>query len=176
MRSTAKLGHDAACAAAVFLALGIPLAADAAQDGARTADYRNPRYGFHLTFPADVFVEDAAQTTDSGRMFVSGDGRARLLAGALENTDGFSVATYRDFVLHNSYPGSKLDYAPLRRSWFVLSGVRDAYMFYERVTFTCAGRIINSWAMVYPVAERRRYDPIVEQVARSYKAGEDACR
>jgi hypothetical protein len=49
-------------------------------------------------------------------------------------------------------------------------------MFYERVTFTCAGRIINSWAMVYPVAERRRYDPIVEQVARSCKAGENTCR
>ena len=53
-------------------------------------------------------------------------------------------------------------------SWFVLSGTRDGTMFYERVTFTCGGRRINSWAMLYPVAERRLYDRIVEQVARSY--------
>ena len=27
-------------------------------------------------------------------------------------------------------------------------------MFYERVTFTCGGRLINSWAMLYPTEER----------------------
>ena len=48
-------------------------------------------------------------------------------------------------------------------------------MFYERVTFTCGGRLINSWAMLYPAAERRLYDRIVEQVARSYRAGEGSC-
>jgi hypothetical protein len=57
----------------------------------------------------------------------------------------------------------------------VLSGTRDGVMFYERVTFTCGGRRINSWAMLYPAAERGLYDRIVEQVARSYRAGEANC-
>jgi hypothetical protein len=39
------------------------------------------------------------------------------------------------------------------------------------VTFTCGGRLINSWAMIYPAAERQLYNRVVEQVARSYRAG-----
>jgi hypothetical protein len=39
----------------------------------------------------------------------------------------------------------------VRDTWFVLSGTRDGTIFYERVTFTCGGKLINSWAMLYPV-------------------------
>jgi hypothetical protein len=63
----------------------------------------------------------------------------------------------------------------VRDTWFVLSGARDGTIFYERVTFTCGGRVINSWALLYPQAERRRYDRVVEQVARSYGAGAGNC-
>jgi hypothetical protein len=48
-------------------------------------------------------------------------------------------------------------------------------MFYERVTFTCGGRLINSWAILYPAGERRVYDRILEKVARSYRPGERSC-
>ena len=108
-------------------------------------------------------------------MFVSRDGNARLLAGALPNDDGMSLRDYRAFVLQQSYPGADIDYAPVRDTWFVLSGTRDGMMFYERVTFTCGGRLINSWAMLYPAAERRLYDRIVEQVARTYRPGAASC-
>jgi len=44
-------------------------------------------------------------------------------------------------------------------------------MFYQRVSFTCGGRLINSWAMLYPAAERKMYDRVVEAVARSFMPG-----
>jgi hypothetical protein len=56
----------------------------------------------------------------------------------------------------------------------VLSGTLGDHEFYERVSFTCGGRLINSWAMVYPVApaaENRVYDRIVEAIARTYTPG-----
>ena len=80
-----------------------------------------------------------------------------------------------EFLLTESYAGAAIDYAPVRDTWFVLSGIRNGTMFYERVTFTCGGRRINSWAMLYPVAERRFYDRSVEQVHRSYRAGGSNC-
>ena len=43
--------------------------------------------------------------------------------------------------------------------------------FYERVSFTCGGQLINSWAMIYPKAERRFYNRVVEAVARTYSPG-----
>ena len=82
-----------------------------------------------------------------------------------------SLRDYRALVLQQTYPGAAIDYAPVRDTWFVLSGTRDGTMFYERVTFTCGGRRINSWAMLYPTTERQVYDRIVEQVARSYRPG-----
>ena len=66
-----------------------------------------------------------------------------------------NLRDYRSLVLQQSYAGADIDYAPVSGSWFVLSGTRDGVMFYERVTFTCGGRRINSWAMLYPAAERR---------------------
>jgi hypothetical protein len=93
----------------------------------------------------------------------------------LPNTEGINLRAYRTIVLQRSYPDAAIDYAPVRGTWFVLSGTRDGQMFYERVTFTCGGRLINSWAMLYPASERRVYDRVVEQVARSYRAGTASC-
>lgn len=138
------------------------------------ATYVNQRHGFTLSYPTARF-KPREPLSEDGRVWVSHDGKARLLAGALNNPDGMSLRDYRALVLKQSYPGSDLDYAPVRNTWFVLSGTRDGTMFYERVTFTCGGRRINSWAMLYPVAERRVYDRIVEQVARTYRAGARNC-
>jgi hypothetical protein len=139
------------------------------------ATYRNERHGFSLSYPAGTFTAQPSPAKEDGRVFVSRDGSARLLAGALANADGLNMRDYRALVLRQSYQGAAIDYAPVANTWFVLSGTRDGMMFYERVTFTCGGRLINSWAMLYPAAERRIYDRIVEQVARSYRAGHTGC-
>ncbi len=53
----------------------------------------------------------------------------------------------------------------------MLSGERNDETFYERVSFTCGGKLINSWAMLYPTSERKTYDRVVEAVARTYTPG-----
>jgi hypothetical protein len=147
----------------------------AAQDRGALATYRNDRHGFSLSYPADAFTPATGSVSDDGRLFVSQDGRARLLAGAIDNADRLELLDYRSLLLQQSYAGADIDYAPVSGSWFVLSGTRNDVMFYERVTFTCGGRRINSWAMLYPAAERRLWDRVVEQVARSYRAGKASC-
>jgi hypothetical protein len=149
----------------------------AAQGFARTeevATYLNKRYGFTLSYPTARFTPQEP-LSEEGRVWVSHDGNAKLLAGALPNADAMSLDAYRAFLLKESYAGAEVDYAPMRDTWFVLSGTRDGTMFYERVTFTCGGRRINSWAMLYPAAEREIYDRIVEQVAGTYRAGASNC-
>jgi hypothetical protein len=138
------------------------------------ATYLNKRYGFTLSYPTARFAPQEP-LSEEGRVWVSHDGNAKLLAGALANDEGMSLGEYRQFLLKESYAGAEVDYAPMRDTWFVLSGTRDGTMFYERVTFTCGGRRINSWAMLYPVAERQIYDRIVEKVASTYRAGASNC-
>ncbi|KAB2918441.1 MAG: hypothetical protein F9K29_07665 [Hyphomicrobiaceae bacterium] len=146
----------------------------AAQGSAEIATYRNQLYGFTLSYPTAFFTPQEP-LTEEGRVWVSPDGNARLLAGGLPNADGLGLREYRDLVMRESYPGASVDYAPVRDTWFVLSGTRDGMIFYERVTFTCGGRLINSWALLYPEAERRVYDRIVEAVSRSYRPGGAKC-
>ncbi|MFN3867670.1 MAG: hypothetical protein ACK4MF_01235 [Hyphomicrobiaceae bacterium] len=146
----------------------VAAAAPGTVDGAAWQNYTHPRLQFRLSFPADIFAIDPAANLDDGLALRNADGSARLLIGAFENEDDASLGDYRKVVLERSYLGAKLDYAPVRKTWFVVSGERDGKMFYERVDFTCGGRRITSWAMIYPVAERRRYDRIVERIAPTY--------
>lgn len=131
----------------------------------------NERHGFAIAYPVDVFEEKEAPKTDEGRVLVSKDGKAKLLVGAFENSDNQTLGDYRQFLISNQYAGAKIDYAPMRERWFVLSGDRNGETFYERVSFTCGGKLINSWAMLYPTEARRKYDRVVEAIARSFTPG-----
>jgi hypothetical protein len=160
-----------------LLAVLAGLAAPAALAYAPTeevATYINKRYGFTLSYPTARF-RPQEPLSEEGRVWVSHDGNAKLLAGAFGNADAMSLNEYRAFLMKESYAGAEIDYAPVRDTWFVLSGTREGTIFYERVTFACGGRRINSWAMLYPAAERRTYDRILEKVARTYRAGERNC-
>lgn len=151
--------------------LAVPLSfATAAPDTSRAEwrEYTHPRLGYRITYPADTFVPQESKV-EEGFVLVSRDGAARMLIGAFDNEDNTSLAAYRNLVINRSYAGAKLDYAPVRRSWFVVSGERDGQMFYERVDFTCGGRKITSWAMLYPSSERRIYDRLVEGVAPTFR-------
>ena len=37
-------------------------------------------------------------------------------------------------------------------------------VFYEKVVFSCAGRLITSFALLYSVADRDTFDPIIERI------------
>ena len=147
--------------------------ASAAQDW---SEYRNERYGFNLQYPADIFVSGRATEAGDGRVFVAADGGARLLVGALANESGYTPATYQDYIARHSYADYKVDYRRLAATWFVLSGEGSGKIFYEKVMFTCGGRLINSFAMIYPAAQRQILDPIVERIEDTFRPARDCER
>jgi hypothetical protein len=152
---------------------GLTATVAAAQNQGGLATYRNERHGLTVGYPAQFIALPAA--TEDARLFVSSDDKARLLVGSLQNTDNKSVAEYQKFLLRESYAGAAIDYAPLRDKWFVLSGVRNGTAFYQRVTFSCGGRKINSWAMLFPEGQKAIYEPIIEQVHRSFSVSDRNC-
>lgn len=160
--------HTLVLAAAAAALAGLAGAADWRRDW---VTLHNDRHGFLIAYPIEVFEQRADPGTDEGRVLVSRDGKAQLLVGAFENDEQTTLQAYRDYVLRENYPGANLDYAPVQGRWFVLSGTVGDKEFYERVTFTCGGRLINSWAMIYPKAENAFYDRVVEAVARTYSPG-----
>jgi hypothetical protein len=140
------------------------------------ATYDNDKHGFSLVYPATQFVALPVATQD-GFQAVSKDGKARLLVGTIGNFDGKTLADYRKFLLNASYAGASVTYAPVRDTWFVVSGVRSDGVtgFYQRVNFVCGGRNINSWAVIFPFNEKPTYSAIIEQVHRDYVLGDGNC-
>ena len=135
------------------------------------ATLKNERHGFAIAYPIDVFEQKTEPTTDEGRVLLSKDGKAKLLVGAFENADSQSLQAYRQFLLDQQYAGATIDYSAGKQHWFVLSGTHNGEIFYQRVSFTCGGKLINSWAMLYPVEEKKTYDRVLTAIARTYSPG-----
>ncbi|NJO36161.1 MAG: hypothetical protein HC869_27025, partial [Rhodospirillales bacterium] len=134
--------------------------------------HQNTRFGFALKYPQDVFTTESNEREINDRLLISEDGRGLLRIHSRPTPT--SITRYRASLVAGRYAGATFDYAPPRDSWFVLSGTLGEEMFYERVTISCDRRSIHGWLLTYPVAERSFYDPIVEEIHRSYKYG-DRC-
>lgn len=163
-----------AAATMIVSAAAAALPAIAANRFSEWTAIHHPRRGFMIAYPSSVFSPTSGAANEDGQVLVSPDGNAKLLVGAFDNSADFSLQSYRDYLLRESYSGAKLDYERMKNRWFVISGTRDGTMFYERVSFTCGGKLVNSWAMLYPVAERHFYDRVVEAIAPTYSPGAGA--
>jgi hypothetical protein len=139
-------------------------------------EYQSERFGFSLQYPADIFVVERTAEAGDGQVFVSQIGNARLLVGAFVNERGYSPASYQAYIARESYGGYAIGYQRLGRGWFVLSGDGQGKVFYEKVVFSCAGRLINSFALLYSVADRDTFDPIVERIEETFRSGKDCAR
>ena len=136
-------------------------------------EYRNPKFGFSVRLPTEVFPGGPTRNQEAGAMWISRDARARLVAAAQPNVTGESLQSYRKFLMEQTYNEATLDYTPIKDNWFVLSGInKDGQTFYERVTFVCDGRYIYGWQLQYPSADKQRYDRIVEAIHRNYRVGQ----
>lgn len=140
-------------------------------DGHDWTIYRNDRYGFSIYYPADVFQLERATEAGDGQVLVSREGDARLLVGTLSNTDRFRPAAYRDHIAKRFYEGFAIKYRRLSASRFVLSGEGKGKAFYEKVVFTCNGRLISSFAMIYPSERRKVFDRLIEGIEKSFQPG-----
>jgi hypothetical protein len=138
-------------------------------------EYRNDRFGLVMRYPSAVFTAHRGSASGDGDLYETPDGKARLLVGALANTDHFTPRSYQTFIARQSYPGLKADYAPIRGTWTVLSGTIDGTMIYEKAMFSCGEGLISTFAMTYPVAERRFYDRIVEVIEHTFRPEGRGC-
>jgi hypothetical protein len=136
------------------------------RSGLAWAPHVNERFGFRLQYPTNVFKPERSSEAGDGEILIGLDGEARLLVGAFENVDGHSVASYMGYIRNKSYPGYRVDYAPRAQTWFVLSGQNDQNIFYEKVMFSCGGRIIS---LIYPTRSKARFDPIVEGIEKTFR-------
>jgi len=166
----------ASVAVPFVIALGFTLVVHSPAWAHEWATYSNERYGFSLLYPADVFQVERSTQAGDGVAFVGMRGHGQLLVGAFENRDGQTVENYQAYIRRKTYAEYAVDYAPRGAGWFVLSGEGNGKVFYEKVLFSCQGRVISSFALLYPIGSKREFDPIVQRMEKSFRSGRDCGR
>ena len=120
-----------------------------------------------------MFEPELRTETGDGEVFAGVRDHGRLLVDAFENADGHTVASYMNYIRKESYSGFHVDYASRGQTWFVLSGENEQNVFYEKVMFSCRGRIISSFALIYPIVGKAMFDPIVEVIEKTFRPGQN---
>lgn len=151
-------------ASLLILAAAGPLAA--AQGWRSFAD---GHAGVHISYPADVFLPRPSEGGSSARVFVSRDGGARFAIGARSSAEGESPAYFRRHLLGTDARYDNLTYGPRGRDWFVLSGYDGDNIYYEKVMFSCGRSVTSVFLISYPIAQRARYDGIVERMEDTFR-------
>jgi hypothetical protein len=144
--------------AAILLATGAtaiaaaPKYAPAAEE--RWVTYQNERFGYRLFYPSAVFVSGELPENGGGQSFYTPDGRAKIVVYGTFNTENFSARPYREIIPTEFGGYDQMDYSPTAQSWFVLSGFRGDSIYYQKVMFSCGGKVINALSITFPTAEK----------------------
>jgi hypothetical protein len=127
--------------------------------------------GYSYSYPSAVFSPVSGDEKPAFHYFESDVGAAKLMVGAWDNEAGDTPTEFKRWLIENAGGYEEVTYRPHGKSWFVLSGYRGEDIYYEKVMFSCAGRLVNVLGISYPSAQRSLYDPIVERLEDSFSPG-----
>ncbi|WP_309714414.1 hypothetical protein [Armatimonas sp.] len=128
--------------------------------------YTNSRFGFSILYPADVLKPEPPPENGDGLAFLSRDKKAELRVWGDLNALAETVQARFETTLKEA-PG-KISYKVLRKDWFVVSGSGKGREFYKKVMFGKDGTV-RTISLEYPVASKKRFDPLVERIVQSFK-------
>lgn len=161
----------------VPVVLGTPIASAAKYTpapGERWVTYKNERFGYSFYYPTALFDAGQLPENGGGQTFNSKDGRAKIVVFGTLNTENYTPAQYRKVILDEFGGYDRMDYSPTGQTWFVLSGFRGENIYYQKVMFSCSGKIINALSVTFPTAEKPSYERLVEIIEDHFKPGRGA--
>jgi hypothetical protein len=144
------------------------LAPTASHAQAKWLTYTNVRFAFAVDYPADAFPSYVESDNSDGATFnASGEG-VEFRAFGFWNNDHQQPAS----LLKERYEGKTLGYSVVKRDYFVASGKQEgrdgAAIFYDRCNL--AGERVICVNLVYPAAQKKKWDAVVSRVTRSLRA------
>jgi hypothetical protein len=137
-----------------------------AADGWRT--YVNDGYGLQLSYPAELFPSREPAPSGDGYRFIGGD--ARIEVSAWENEAGVTPDRMAADLLQMDAYGT-VERQEIGEDRMVLTGRRADQAFYEEYAFV--GDSVQAFGLEYPVAQRDTYEPLLEEMAASFRAGDE---
>jgi hypothetical protein len=123
--------------------------------------YSNARYGFSISYPADLLVPQGESDNGDGQRFTSRDGSASLAAFGSNRLDRSLQDEYS-----SAQENRNVTYKVLKRDMFVVSGTENGKIFYQKTLLR--GAVFKTFIIEYDESERGVYDAVTTRVARSF--------
>ena len=155
------------------LAIIFAMGCTSLEAGERWTEKWDAQFGYRYSFPESLFASVEGDGKLGFHYFVANPVDAKFLVGAWDHRDDGTPELFNLCMIANAGGYEEITYQPRGRSWFVLSGYRGDQIYYEKVMFSCGGRIVNILAIAYPTAERPLFDPVVERMEDTFKPGQE---
>jgi hypothetical protein len=127
--------------------------------------YCNARFGFCIDYPSHFVVQPAPENGD-GRTFKSKDGLVKMLVYGSNNSLMEKLET-RFNAESTSSDTRKVTYKLFKPDFFVISGIENKNVFYQKVLFK--NDEYTTFLITYPVTQKKTYDAITVKIAASFK-------
>ena len=133
--------------------------------------YSNPPFGVSIDVPPG-FVNDVPEPENGdGLTFHTADGAAELLIWGNNLVDGDFAQEEAARLKSDTDDGWVISYAAGVIGWQVYSGARQDVLLYVKSISSCNGTQALHFRIEYPEAQKKEYDPVVERLGKSLKAG-----
>ena len=128
-------------------------------------NYTNARFGYSISYPADFEVAVDPANGD-GMRFASPDKQAVLsvYGGNLLNRTASDL-----FETSKKSINGALGYNVLESDWFVLTWKENGKLYYKKELV--GSKAHNGFTFSFPESMRGQYEPVVEELERSFKRG-----
>jgi hypothetical protein len=131
-------------------------------------NYCNPRFRFCIDYPSS-FVAQTPPENGDGRTFKSKDGLVKMLVYGSNNSLMEKLET-RFKAESISSDTRKVTYKLFKPDYFVLSGIENKNVFYQKVLFK--NDEYKTFLILYPIVQNKIYDPITTKIAASFRHSE----
>jgi serine/threonine-protein kinase len=104
---------------------------------------------------------------NDGRTFLSRDSSVEMRAWGQYNA--FSRTLREEYEDALKGFGEKPSYMMLGKSSFVLSGIKEGKIFYQKTLYRKNNDAFYTLTIEYPQTQRKKYDPIVTRISNSFR-------
>ena len=126
--------------------------------------YSNARFGYSISYPADLLAAQDEADNGDGRVFKNDDAEMRVYGSNLAL--GETLEKEYRAVLENY--GKFVTYKTLNKDFFVISGARKDKVFYRKTIENKDG-IYITFEIEYKKSKRAVYDKVVRKTVKSFK-------
>lgn len=161
-----------------FLILAVVLIFSQAVFGqAKYKVYGNARFGYSISYPANLLAPQGEAANGDGQAFLSSDKNTEMRVWGNFNALFRTVKEqYEEDI--KTYGAADVTYKALLKNGYVISGVKGDRIFYQKTLFSGrekdAGAVFYTFTIEYKKSESGKFDSIVQQISKSFKFNPNA--